>query len=150
MDLPNSPSDQEILRPPPLSTPTSSSASKSPLLPHSPSPDPPTSFSPSSPPSPPQSVPCLSNNVVVVGFIGRRPNNSIQLINRVIDYNVFGSGKLDAKEEVEQWFKRRRISYYHEEERGILFLQFASHRGSVFEAKTDYDSEIQEHEFGDL
>ena len=55
-----------------------------------------------------------------------------------------------AKEEVEQWFKRRRISYYHEEERGILFLQFSTHRGSVFEAKTDYDSEIQEHEFGDL
>ncbi|XP_038901178.1 uncharacterized protein LOC120088148 [Benincasa hispida] len=149
MDLPNPSSVRVLVRPPPLSAPTSSS-----LPPHSASPEPSTSFSPSSPlPSP--SFPRFSDTVVVVGFIGRRPDDSIQLINRVIDSNVFGSGKLDKKldvekEEVREWFKRRRISYYHEEERGILFLQFSSHRGSVFDSEAGYDSEIQEHDFGDL
>ncbi|XP_008465419.2 uncharacterized protein LOC103503038 [Cucumis melo] len=154
MDVPNSSSVRVLIRPPPLSTPTSSSSSPSPtpLPPHSALPEPSTSFSPSLP-SP--SLPRFSDTVVVVGFIGRRPDDSIQLINRVIDSNVFGSGKLDKKldvekEEVREWFKRRRISYYHEEERGILFLQFSSHRSSVFDAEAGYDSEIQEHDFGDL
>lgn len=153
MELPNSSSVRVLVRPPTLSTPTSSSPSQAPL-PHSASPEPSTSFSPSSQ-SPSPSLPRFSDTVVVVGFIGRRPDDLIQLINRVIDSNVFGSGKLDKKldvekEEVREWFKRRRISYYHEEERGILFLQFSSHRGSVFDSEADYDSEIQEHDFGDL
>lgn len=93
--------------------------------------------------------------MVVVGFIGTRPDDSIQLINRIIDSNVFGSGNLDKKlnvekEEVRDWFKRRRISYYHEEERGILFLQFYSNKGPVFDAEADCDSGIEEHDFGDL
>lgn len=156
MDIPNSNSSsvRVLIRPPSLSTPTSSSASQTPLTPRTASPDPSTSFSPSSP-SPPLSVPRYSDSVVVVGFIGRRPDDSIQLINRIIDSNVFGSGKLDTKldvekEEVRDWFKRRRISYYHDKERGIIFLQFSSHRAYVFDAEIDYNLGIEEHDFGDL
>ena len=150
----NSSSVRVLVRPPPISTSTSSSASQTPLPSRTASPDPSTSLAPSSP-SPSLSVARFSDGIVVVGFIGRRPDDSIQLINRVIDSNVFGSGKLDKKldvekEEVRDWFKRRRISYHHEEERGILFLQFSSHRGSVFDAEIDYDSAIEEHDFGDL
>ncbi|XP_023534099.1 uncharacterized protein LOC111795761 [Cucurbita pepo subsp. pepo] len=154
MDMSNSSSVRVLVRPPPISTSTSSSASQTPLPSRTASPDPSTSLAPSSP-SPSLSVARFSDGIVVVGFIGRRPDDSIQLINRVIDSNVFGSGKLDKKldvekEEVRDWFKRRRISYHHEEERGILFLQFSSHRGSVFDAEIDYDSAIEEHDFGDL
>ncbi|XP_022140432.1 uncharacterized protein LOC111011111 isoform X2 [Momordica charantia] len=149
MDLSNSSSVRVLVRPPPVSTPTSS---HTPLPPRTASPDPSTSYSSS---SPSLSLPRLSDSVVVVGFIGTRPDDSIQLINRIIDSNVFGSGNLDKKlnvekEEVRDWFKRRRISYYHEEERGILFLQFYSNKGPVFDAEADCDSGIEEHDFGDL
>lgn len=70
-----------------------------------------------------------------------------------MDSNTFGSGRLDKgldveKEEVKRWFESRRISYYHEEEKGILFLQFCSTRSS--ESDSDFDSVITEQEFGDL
>lgn len=96
---------------------------------------------------------------MVVGFIGRRPSYSSQLINRVIDSNVFGSGNLDKvlcieNEEVKDWFKRRKISYYFEEQKGILFLQFTSTHCPAIDEKVEpgsgFDSVIGEHEFGDL
>ncbi|XP_065866235.1 uncharacterized protein [Euphorbia lathyris] len=97
--------------------------------------------------------------VVVVGFISRSPDHSSQLINRVLDSNTFGSGNVDRllsieKEELKDWFKWRRISYYHEEEKGILFLQFCSTRcpavhGSS-DTELDFDSVLEEREFEDL
>ncbi|XP_058108313.1 uncharacterized protein LOC131251562 isoform X2 [Magnolia sinica] len=75
--------------------------------------------------------------VVVIGFIGRRSDDTSQLINRILDGNVFGSGNLDRDlasgfhklqlEEEETGPRLRphpRIGYYYEEEKGIVFLQF--------------------------
>ncbi|KAF8396517.1 hypothetical protein HHK36_018141 [Tetracentron sinense] len=108
--------------------------------------------------------------VVVVGFIGRSEDDVTQLINRILDSNVFGSGNLDQKfhaesndfgkdelrdrEELKNWFLNRRISYYYEEEKGIVFLQLASTRCPAMEGLSDsslgYDFVLEEHEFGDL
>lgn len=72
---------------------------------------------------------------------------------------MFGPGNLDKsftvdKEEVKGWFKCRRISYYHEEEKGILFLQFCSTNCPAFDGFLDpgsgFDSIVEEREFGDL
>lgn len=96
---------------------------------------------------------------MVVGFIGRRPEDTAQLINRVIDSNVFGSGNSDKslcieKDEVGDWFKWRRISYYHEEKKGILFLQFCYNQLPAMDGfdkvQPGFDSVVEEHEFGDL
>lgn len=118
-----------------------------------------SSADPASAPATAPSRPCSQDGVVVVGFIGRRPDDSAQVINRVLDSNVFGPGNLDKsftvdKEEVKGWFKCRRISYYHEEEKGILFLQFCSTNCPAFDGFLDpgsgFDSIVEEREFGDL
>lgn len=106
------------------------------------------------------SLPRSSDGVVVVGFIARRHDDSAQLLNRVIDSNVFASGNLDTPllvddEEAKEWFRRRRISYFHDHDRGILFLQFCSSRCPAIHAAADaapsgFDSAVEEHEFGDL
>ncbi|KAF4346848.1 hypothetical protein G4B88_015469 [Cannabis sativa] len=104
--------------------------------------------------------PPSSDGVVVVGFIGRRPEITTHLINRIVDSNVFGSGSLDEnlridKEELREWFKWRRISYYHERRRGVLFLHFSSNLcpafdDGVLESGSGFDLAMEEHEFGDL
>lgn len=52
------------------------------------------------------------------------------------------------------WFSRRRISYYHEEEKGILFLQFGSTRCPAVHGCSGPDSGLssclEEREFEDL
>lgn len=81
------------------------------------------------------------------------------LINRVLDSNVFGSGNLENSfciddEEFRHWFENRRISYYHEEERGILFLQYCSRQcpamGRVSNSHPNFDALLEECDFGDL
>ncbi|XP_052726475.1 uncharacterized protein LOC108334029 isoform X4 [Vigna angularis] len=125
------------------------------------SPSPSTTDHPSPSPSPSQApLPRASDGVVVVGFIARRHDDSAQLLDRVIDSNVFASGNLDAPllvddEEAREWFERRRISYFHDHERGILFLQFSSTRCPAIHTAADvatpgFDSAVEEHEFGDL
>lgn len=80
-------------------------------------------------------------------------------MNRILDLNAFGSGNLEKglcieKEEVKGWFESRRISYYHDEEKGILFLQYCSTGCPAMEGflQTDwgFDSALEEREFGDL
>lgn len=80
-------------------------------------------------------------------------------MNRLLDLNAFGSGNLEKglcieKEEVKGWFEGRRISYYHDEEKGILFLQYCSTGCPAMEGflQTDwgFDSALEEREFGDL
>lgn len=151
MDTPNpnpnsNPASMRVLiRPPPSSTATSYSSPSSQTIPI-------PSSSSSDPPS--------TDGVVVVGFIGRSPDDSAQLINRILDSNVFGSGNLDKtlcveKEELRDWFKWRRISYYHEEQKGILFLQFCSTRCPAMDdgfsdSGSGFDSAFKENDFGDL
>ncbi|OVA17961.1 Smg8/Smg9 [Macleaya cordata] len=107
-----------------------------------------------------------SDGVVVVGFIGRREEDLTQLTNRILDYNVFGSGTLDKNfptcdrrekevtEAVKDWFHSRRISYYYEEEKGIVFLQFVSTRCPIMEDSSEsvsgLDSILEQLEYGDL
>ncbi|KAK0604836.1 hypothetical protein LWI29_019993 [Acer saccharum] len=140
MDPPK-PHSMRVLTRPPAPTPSSD-----------PPPPPPPSSSASSLPHP-------LNGVVVVGFISRKPDDSSQLINRVLDSNAFGSGRRDKpldvnKEEFNHWFESRRISYYHEEGKGLLLLQFCSTRCPVISESSDsgsvFDSVVEEHEFGDL
>ncbi|XP_061345397.1 uncharacterized protein LOC133291191 [Gastrolobium bilobum] len=113
------------------------------------------------PSAPPHSS--SSEGVVVVGFIARRHDDSAHLINRVIDSNVFASGNLDKPlfvddDEARDWFKRRRISYFHDHDKGILFLQFCStlcpaihgSGGGGPETAPGFDSVVEEHDFGDL
>lgn len=84
-----------------------------------------------------------------------------QLINRIVDSNVFGSGNADRtfgggaiSEEVKEWFKFRRISFYHEEAKGFLYLQFCATRCPIMdgfsEVESGFDLVLEEHEFGDL
>ncbi|KAK7261292.1 hypothetical protein RIF29_27601 [Crotalaria pallida] len=124
---------------------------------------PPSSSTTSDHPPPP---PPLSDGVVVVGFISRRQDDSTHLLNRVIDANAFGSGNLDTpiildgdgdeanNNNNKDWFKRRRISYFHDHDKGILFLQFCATRCPIIhgfsEPSQGFDSVIEEHEFGDL
>ncbi|KAK4375940.1 hypothetical protein RND71_006617 [Anisodus tanguticus] len=114
------------------------------------------------PPPPPTS----QNGVVVVGFIGKHHDDVAYLMNRIIDSNVFGSGGLDRSifvddkpefavtDEMKSWFEYRNISYYNDEEKGILFLQFASIRCPLMEgnleSKMGFDSLLEDYEFGDL
>ncbi|KAK1289014.1 hypothetical protein QJS10_CPB18g01794 [Acorus calamus] len=76
----------------------------------------------------------IPQGVVVVGFVGGDPDETAHLINCIIDSNAFGSGRLgrelcphsrgveDARD------RKRRIRYYHDEERGMIFSQFCSPR----------------------
>lgn len=101
----------------------------------------------------------------MVGFVGRRKGDVSQLINRIIDANVFGSGDADVAlgfektgeivtDEVKDWFKQRQISYYHEETKGVLYLQFCSTKCPVMEGFSEvpsgFDSVFEKQEFGDL
>ncbi|XP_039064786.1 protein SMG8-like [Hibiscus syriacus] len=140
MDSPSPPSMRVLTRPPPSPVPTSS--------------NPPPPLPASSP-----SLPRSPDGVVVVGFVSRRPDNSSQLINRVVDSNVFGSGQMDRvlsldRDELSDWFKHMRINYYHEEDKGILFLQFSSNGCPVFDGSmtsgSDFDGVVEEREFEDL
>ncbi|KAF5744766.1 hypothetical protein HS088_TW07G00345 [Tripterygium wilfordii] len=152
MDVPRPPSMRVLTRPPvPSPTPT-----------HAPSPEAtpsPATASPSLPQA--QAQPRPLEGVVVVGFISWSPEHSSHLINRVIDCNVFGSGNLDEvlsidTEEVKDWFKWRRISYYHDEEKGILFLQYCSTPCPALDglaeadADTGFDSLLEDRQFEDL
>ncbi|KAM7522424.1 hypothetical protein LguiA_012326 [Lonicera macranthoides] len=124
-----------------------------------PPPDPSLPPPPSNHFSPPPPGP---GGVVVVGFIGRRRRGVSQLINRIIDSNVFGSANLDKRfssveegEVVRDWFKWRGISYYHEEEKGLLYLQFSSSSFVAMEeglegVKLGFDELLEDLEFGDL
>ncbi|KAL2331989.1 hypothetical protein Fmac_019570 [Flemingia macrophylla] len=120
---------------------------------------PPSSSSAADHPSPP--LPRSTDGVVVVGFVARRHHHSAQLLNRVIDSNAFASGNLDTPlllddEEAREWFSRRRISYFHDHDKGILFLHFSSNLCPAIHAADDaspppgFDSAVEEHEFGDL
>ncbi|KAL6199844.1 hypothetical protein ACLB2K_029626 [Fragaria x ananassa] len=146
MDPPNpNPSSMRVLIcPPPSSTATSPSPQPIPI---------PSSSSSSDPPS--------TEGVVVVGFIGRSADDSAQLINRILDSNVFGSGNraktlgFEKQEELRDWFKWRGISYFHDEQKGILFLQFCSSLCSAVDSGlsdtgSGFDSVFEEHDFGDL
>ncbi|KAJ6984071.1 hypothetical protein NC653_022335 [Populus alba x Populus x berolinensis] len=142
MDSRNSnPPCMRVLTRPPTPTPT-------------PAPGP-TSASSSSPDPQPssQSHPRSLEGVVVVGFLSRSPDHSTHLINRILDSNAFGSGHLDKtlfvdKEEIKDWFKKRKISYYHEEEKGLLFLQFCSIRCPIIHGFSN--SGLEELEFEEL
>ncbi|GLT81730.1 hypothetical protein SLE2022_001650 [Rubroshorea leprosula] len=152
MDSPNPPTMRVLTRPPPAPKPT-------------PPPTPTPTPASSSDPTPPLPLPSLASQprspdgVVVVGFIARRPDDSSHLINQVLDSNVFGSGRMDRvlsvdKEEVEGWFRRRRISYHHEEDKGILFLQFCPTSCPVFDGSwcsgSGSDEVVDEPELGNL
>ncbi|GER39701.1 protein SMG8 [Striga asiatica] len=121
---------------------------------------------PQSPPPPPaadtNSFP--RNGVVVVGFIGRRHHDVAHLINKVIDSHVFGSGNLASSFRLEpdkidlemgKWFDSRRLSFYHDEDRGILYLQLSSLRcptigdGSL-ETRVALEPVFEEQELGEL
>ncbi|CAL5432227.1 unnamed protein product [Camellia sinensis] len=148
--------------------PSSSSPMRVLARPPNPTPPQPTSTATLTPPIPPSSSsPPPQNGVVVVGFIGRRRGDVTQLINRILDANVFGSGNFDKNlcfekvgigEEVKQWFDCRGISYFHEDEKGILYLQFSSTRCPAVEDFSDFssssssgfDSLLEEREFGDV
>ncbi|CAI9104963.1 OLC1v1003768C2 [Oldenlandia corymbosa var. corymbosa] len=146
---PNPQSMRVLIRPSPPQIPPPSP----PPLPNPPDPSPPSTSSQSSP-----------NGIVVVGFIGKRRDDVTQLINRIIDANVFGSGNLDTpfrfgkedlmSEEIQEWFKLRSISFYFEEEKGILYLQFSSIMCPVMEesleSRLGFDSGFEDCEFGDL
>ncbi|KAF5182158.1 Smg8 [Thalictrum thalictroides] len=90
-------------------------------------------------------------------------------MNRIIDDNVFGSGNLDkefpirendteeeeVRKRVKDWFRFRKISYYYEKERGIVYLQFVSIWNPLMEGLSQepsirLDSVLEEHEFADL
>ncbi|KAL8213781.1 hypothetical protein R6Q57_003230 [Mikania cordata] len=57
-------------------------------------------------------------------------------------------------EEVKDWFARRQISYYHEEAKRVLYLQFCSSKCPVMEGflevQSGFDSDFEKQEFGDL
>ena len=66
----------------------------------------------------------------MVGFVGPEDEVCV-LINRILDSSVFGDKdlQLDCSKGVEGWegwFRHRSIRYYHESDRGIVFLQFYS------------------------
>ncbi|KAL0390055.1 UNVERIFIED_CONTAM: hypothetical protein Scaly_0362600 [Sesamum calycinum] len=102
------------------------------------------------------------NGVVVVGFIGRRHHDVSHLINKIIDSKIFGSGSLDTpfrfepdkiNPETRKWFESRKLSFYHDEEQRILYLQFSSVRCPATEEglpETRFESVMEEQEFGDL
>lgn len=86
------------------------------------------------------------------------------LINRVIDSNVFGSGHLDTSfrlepgginQEMSRWLDSRKLSYYHDEVQGVLYLQFSSvqcpvNEGGPSEFGIGLESVFEDQEFGDL
>ncbi|KAK8957220.1 hypothetical protein KSP39_PZI000643 [Platanthera zijinensis] len=108
----------------------STPSSKSPSAIHNPSP---SSSAPAT-----FSAPPFPAGVVAVGFIGSRPSVDLtHLINRLLDDNVFGPGNLDkdllahpTPDEIarhkENWFSHRSVTYYHEPEKGMVFLNYSA------------------------
>ncbi|CAK9139688.1 unnamed protein product [Ilex paraguariensis] len=95
---------------------------------------------PPDPLNPPSSLsPSSQTGVVVVGFIGKRQDDVTQLINRIIDSNVFGSGNFDR--------------VFRVEKEG-LGEEFCSTKCPVMEgfseSETGFDSLLEDYEFGDL
>ncbi|XP_065004584.1 uncharacterized protein LOC135636639 [Musa acuminata AAA Group] len=139
----SSPSIRVLVRTPPptasSTSPASSSTSVGPVPTAAPAAASISVSNPSSSPlRPPSPSPSPSNpeGVVVVGFLGSRPStDATHLINRILDANVFGCGNLDkdlfasrseSSGKVEEWFRRRRISFHFEKEKGVVFLQLSS------------------------
>ncbi|XP_073106055.1 uncharacterized protein [Elaeis guineensis] len=133
MEQPNSsPSSVRVLvRPPAASTPAASAATSNPPIPPPQNPSSSSSVTASA-----AAAASPLDGVVVVGFLGSRAATDVShFINRLLDANVFGSGGLDKDlfpspsdgvGQEEEWFQRRRISYYHDAEKGMVFLQFSS------------------------
>ncbi|EYU37030.1 hypothetical protein MIMGU_mgv1a023242mg [Erythranthe guttata] len=129
-----------------------------PLPPQPPPPPPP----PLPPPADPYSTP--KNGVVVVGFIGKRHHDVAHLMNKIIDSRVFGSGNLDTPFRFEpdkinpdmgKWLQSRKLSFYHDVDQGILYLQFSSAGCPVAgegpsETRFGFESVFDDQEFGDL
>ncbi|KAL7616685.1 hypothetical protein Lser_V15G02427 [Lactuca serriola] len=167
MAAPNRSPMRVLIRPPPSSSitlPSTTTVLQPPAAIHQPPPPPPSALPPLPPPPPPPTT-FRQNSVVVVGFVGRRKGDVSQLINRIVDANVFGSGDADVAlgfektgeivtDEVKDWFKQRQISYYHEETKGVLYLQFCSTKCPVMEGFSEvpsgFDSVFEKQEFGDL
>ncbi|XP_021724406.1 nascent polypeptide-associated complex subunit alpha, muscle-specific form-like isoform X2 [Chenopodium quinoa] len=160
MDNKPNPNSMRVLIRPPLTPQPSSSCSPSPSSPSPPPPPPPSSLSSATSAQPPP--PQLPSGVVVVGFIARRNSDVSQLINRILDSNVFGSGRCDTplgvvsddneevSEEFKLWFSNRRISYYHDKQKNLLFLQMCSIKCPAMCSGSGFDSVVEEQEFGDI
>lgn len=89
-----------------------------------------------------------------MGFVGRRKGYLNQLINRVIDANVFGSGGADVAlgfgyEEIKDWFKDKEVGYYFDEVKGVLYLEMCCNKCPVFD-DDGFDSGFEKQEFGEL
>nr|GEX58696.1 putative smg8/Smg9 [Tanacetum cinerariifolium] len=104
---------------------------------------------------PPPSLPLQQQQpgIVVVGFVGRRKEYLNQLINRVIDANVFGSGGADVAlgfgyEEIKDWFKDKEVGYFFDEVKGVLYLEMCCNKYPVFD--DGFDSGFEKQEFGEL
>lgn len=104
------------------------------------------------PPPPPQTVDAHhppKNGVVVVGFIGRRHHDVAHLINKIVDCHVFGSGNSDTQfpfepdPEMSKWFESRKLSFYHDGDQGILYLQYS-------DSRVGFEPVYEDPEFGDL
>ncbi|XP_020519481.1 uncharacterized protein LOC18428573 isoform X2 [Amborella trichopoda] len=164
-ERPSNPSPMRVLTRP-SSSPSASSPSPSSLQP-----PPSISLSPSS-----------RDGVVVVGVVGREFDQTSQLLNRLLDANVFGSGHQDhnlcpKSEETSareftgdesfsfsgssesgsmasEWFRTRRISYFYDDEKGIVFLLFVSSFGSLLVENSPggvhLPSLMEGHDAGDL
>ncbi|XP_057804529.1 uncharacterized protein LOC131019918 [Salvia miltiorrhiza] len=115
-------------------------------------------------PLPPQPPPTPPPGVVVVGFIGRRHHDVAHLINKIADSYAFGSGGLDTPlrfeperidSEMRRWFESRNLSFYHDQDKGILYLQFSMLDCTVAEAmlsegRMGFESVLEDRELGDL
>ncbi|KAK9691206.1 hypothetical protein RND81_09G182900 [Saponaria officinalis] len=129
-----------------------------------PPPSPPPPQQPPQPPplSQPSQPPPSSTGVVVIGFIGRRHSDVSELLNRILDAQIFGSSRpLDTplrvpvddevSDGVKEWFDRRSISYYHDRDKGVVFLQSSSLNCPAMVSVFEFDdSVVDDREFGDL
>ncbi|XP_047970991.1 uncharacterized protein LOC125214136 [Salvia hispanica] len=119
---------------------------------------------PQPPPPPPDASPPTKNGVVVVGFVGRRRREVSHLINKIVDSYAFGSGGLDTPfrfepdridSEMRRWLDSRNLSFYLDEDRGILYLQFSMADCTLAEAmlsegRMGFESDLEDRELGDL
>ncbi|KAL9243935.1 hypothetical protein vseg_017767 [Gypsophila vaccaria] len=133
-------------------TPNPTSSTSMRVLTRPPPSPPPPQLHPQPPQQPPQPPPSPTG-VVVVGFIGRRQADVAELLNRILDAQIFGSIRpldtplrLPEDDGVNEWFDRRRISYYHDRDKGVVFLQSSS---LILEFDDD-SVVVDDREFGDL
>eukprot|EP01018_Ginkgo_biloba_P020644 Gb_15944 [translate_table: standard] len=150
--------------------------------------------------------PPSANGVVVVGVVGRSQDDVTQLLNRILDAQIFGFGNRDRglwndfsddirkarndgdgngmeeafraalqeegiledgfNEDVKckepdmgssrreaAWIRKKRISYYLDEEKGIVYVQFAwgsPHMDLLMEDSQEFPSILDRHETDDL